>query len=198
MPADPELMRQVADRDERAFDLLFQRHRGAVLRRLLRIVRDPSRADDLLQEVFLRLWTRGSQWSGRGAPRAWLMQIATRLALNDLRAGRRRRQRPLEGPPGDPDAPDGGEPVWMIDASAVSPGEPAIAAERDEWLAALVASLPQGKREVLRLVHEEDMNVCEAAEELGIPVGTVKSRLHHARTELARQWKTLQERLGDI
>jgi RNA polymerase sigma-70 factor (ECF subfamily) len=199
MPPDCELMQRIVNRDERAFDLLFDRHRDALYGRLLRIVRSESRADDLLQEVFLRLWTRADQWAGRGAVRAWLMQIATNLALNDLRADRRRRTQPLETPPAPGEGDEEGlVPAWMADASVVQPGDAAASAEHGELLAALIASLPAEKQEVLRLTYEEDMNVREAAEELGIAVGTVKSRLHYARAELAQQWKALQDRLGDI
>ena len=97
MPTDPELMGQIAaggPEAEAAFDMLFGRHSSFVAARLGRMVRHGGAADDLLQEVFLRLWTRAEQWDGRGSLRAWLGRIATNLALNHLRSVRRRRLRP--------------------------------------------------------------------------------------------------------
>ena len=143
MPAERDLMRRIVQRDASAFDALFARHGPPVRLRLVSIVRDEAVADDLLQEVFLRLWTRAEQWDGRGELRAWLGRIATNLALNHLRSGRRRRQRPLE--------------------------VPAHAGE-----------------------DEEDKNLGEAAEQLGIPVGTVKSRLHYALKRLFEQWQEIE------
>lgn len=193
MPADRDLMRRIVQRDASAFDALFARHGPTIRLRLVSIVRDEAAADDLLQEVFLRLWTRAEQWDGRGELRAWLGRIATNLALNHLRSGRRRRQRPLEVPAhaGEGDE-EGYVPGWMIDEAAVGPDAAAELAERLEFLGRLVADLPEGKREVLRLVHEEDKNLGEAAEQLGIPVGTVKSRLHYALKRLFEQWHEIE------
>ncbi|MHC4718304.1 MAG: RNA polymerase sigma factor, partial [Planctomycetota bacterium] len=97
MPADEELMRRIADRDMAAFDAMFARHAEPIRRRLARLIRDRAAVEDLVQEVFLRLWTRADQWDGRGEPAAWLGRIATNLALNHLRSGKRRVER-LEPP----------------------------------------------------------------------------------------------------
>src|SRR5918911_756040 len=96
--ADRELLERIARRDACAFEVLFERHRETVRRRLGAIVRDEAAAEDLSQEVFLRVWTRAEQWDGRGAARAWLLRVATHLALNHLRSVRRRREEPLEIP----------------------------------------------------------------------------------------------------
>jgi len=204
MPSDPELVKRIAGggrEAEAAFDTLLARHSMFVAGRLGRMVRDAGAADDLRQEVFVRLWTRAAQWDGRGSLRAWLGAIATKLALNHLRSVRRRRQRSLETASAGVNGSTGGEPIdgtWLADASAEQPGDAAAAAELREQVARLLAALPARKRDVLRMVHVEDMNVREAAEELGIPVGTVKSRLFHAREAFARRWQALQQELGDM
>jgi RNA polymerase sigma-70 factor (ECF subfamily) len=191
-PADAELLSRIRTRDEAAFDALLARHRTAVRGRILRIVRDPATADDLVQEVFVRVWTRADQFAGRGSVRGWLMRTATNLALNHLRSARRRRQTPLEARPAEAEDEDL-VPAWMIDASTPRPDE---TAEQDERLALLrqtVGELSREKRDVLRLVHEEDLRLREAAEALGIPEGTVKSRLHHATRDLARLWRRVSD-----
>jgi len=181
--ADEILMRRVRDGDAAAFDALMARHAGAVRRRLASIVRDDHWADDLLQEVFLRLWQRADQWSGSGSVAGWLRRIAINLALNHLRSQRRRPQRPL---PGRADA-QAGEPDWLEDESAFDPADLLERAEMLERFRRSVDELPEAKREVLRLVHEEEKDIAAAAAELGIPEGTVKSRLHCSIKRIARQ-----------
>ena len=190
MESDFDLIRRVREHDGEAFDMLFARHGVPVRLHLQRIVRDAGIADDLTQEVFLRLWTRAEQWEGRGALAGWLLRIGTNLALNYLRSQRRHPQchqrRHLTGLA---EANSQRELVGdMEDACAVEPGEALDRSEQGERLRELVAGLSDQKREVLRLVYEEQMDLQQVAAALGIPPGTVKSRLHHARAELARQW----------
>ena len=91
---DGDLIQRVLCSDAAAFDALYERHASAVRWRLVQVVRDEAAADDLLQETFLRLWTRAEQWQGTGSVAGWLMRIATNLALNHLRSKRRRPARP--------------------------------------------------------------------------------------------------------
>jgi RNA polymerase sigma-70 factor (ECF subfamily) len=189
--SDPELLARVQAGDRDAFEALWARHRGAVRRRLLGMLRDAALAEDLEQETFYRLWTRAAQYDGRGTVGGWLGRIATNLALNALRSARRRRRAPLAppGPAGDEDEADR-IPGWMIDASAAAPDEVFERAERIDRLRRAMAELSEAKREVLRLVHEEDLRVRDAADRLGIPEGTAKSRLHHAMRALADRLDT--------
>ena len=143
--------------------------------------------------MFLRLWHRAGQWKGDGPLLAWLLRIATNLALNHIRSVRRRREQPLQPPP----AMDGEEedetrvPEWMIDASTLPPDEILAVAERRRLLRGLLTRLPEDGRRVIRLVYDGHLNTRQAATELGIPEGTVKSRIHHARKQIARSWRDL-------
>lgn len=196
MPTDRELMQQILAGDEDAFDVLFERHAPRVRHRLLRIVHNPAAADDLVQEVFLRLWTRGDQWQGSGSLAAWLLRVATNLALNHLRSVRRRRQRPLEWVQPEPDPEDDHDltPGWMVDEACLRPDEVFEQAEERSAIRALIDELPEHHQEVLRMVHEAEMGIADVATQLGIPAGTVKSRLHYARARLAAQWEGLSDR----
>ena len=193
MLSDRDLIERVLQRDARAFETLFERYEEPMRRHLARIVREDAAVKDLLQEVFLRVWTRGEQWNGLGPFKAWLYRVATNLALNHLRSVRRKREQPLEVPD---DWSDGDEedlvPAWMVDASALGPDAAAEWAERTELLGRFIDQLPEEKREVLRLVQQEDMDIRQIAEQLAIPVGTVKSRLFYARQMLARSWKQIE------
>ena len=191
MLSDQDLIMRMMQRDAHAFEVLFERYEGMMLRHLIRIVGDEAAAQDLVQEVFLRVWIRGEQWNGRGTFRAWLYRIGTNLALNHLRSVRRRREQPLQirddWDEGDED--ESPVPAWMIDASALGPDVALELTERRETFRRLVEKLPQEKREVFRLVHEMELSMRDAADELGIPEGTVKSRLYYARKQLSREWQ---------
>jgi RNA polymerase sigma factor (sigma-70 family) len=188
--SDRELIRLIAKGDEDAFEELFTKHRGVVFHRLRGIVRDGDIADDLLQETFLRVWTRAETWEGRGSAAPWVLRIATNLALNHLRTARRRREQSIEeSGPGPADESEETPPDWLEDASSLGPDAIFEEMENRRALRDLAGDLSEAKREVIRLLCDAEMDLREIAEELGIPQGTVKSRLHYATGELARKWK---------
>jgi RNA polymerase sigma-70 factor (ECF subfamily) len=182
------------ERDGRALEALFEQYGEMIRRHLARMAGDSAVAQDLLQETFLRVWTRAAQWDGRGSFKAWLYRIATNLALNHLRSVRRRKEQPL-GIAGEWDdaADEYVSPAWAIDAYTPEPEDVLEMAERHARYRRLVNRLPDDKREVLRLVHEAEMSLQDAADELGIPEGTVKSRLYYAKQRLAQEWRELNE-----
>lgn len=178
--------------DARAFDEFYARHRDAITRRLLSMVRDAALAEDVTQDTFLRVWLCAEQWDGRGSAGGWLARIATNLALNALRTVKRRRELMLEAPSLDDDD-DNFVPGWCVDDAALGPDALCEQADRRGLLQRLVAELPEEKREVIHLVHDRDMGIAEVAAALNIPTGTVKSRLHHARKTMAREYKEWEE-----
>ena len=169
-----ELIRRIRDGDEAALEDLIEESSRVLRAHLARYVA-PADVDDLLQELWLRVWERAGQWDGRGRPLAWLLAIATNLALNHLRG--RRNVVPLEALPTD-DVPD----VATLGCDAVVPGpeEQALWRERLGRVRRAMAQLPAEKQEALRLVRVEGYRLEEAARLLEIPLGTLKSRLHHA------------------
>jgi RNA polymerase sigma-70 factor, ECF subfamily len=192
---DEELLTAIAKQDADAFGEFFKRFEPQVNRHLNRISRDQATADDLSQDVFYRVWERAEQWSGKGSARSWLLTIATNLALNHIRTVKRRRERPLDPMP-DPYAEDDETlaPSWMIDESAVGADEQLERAERSQLLTGLVNELPDDKREVLQLVYNAELDIRDVAEQLGIPEGTVKSRMFHARRRLVDRWQAIEDR----
>ena len=91
-PSDQELIILIRDQSADAFETLSLRYRESIYRHVLHTVHDNDAAEDVVQEVFLRIWTRAEQWNGRGTFKAWLFRIATNLALNYLRALKKRTQ----------------------------------------------------------------------------------------------------------
>jgi len=190
MFSDQDLVQRILERDAHAFEALLERYAETIRRHLARLVDDDAAAQDLMQETFLRVWTRAEQWDGRGSFAGWLYRIATNLAFNYLRSMRRRREQPLETLVAEDEAEQDYLPAWMMDPS---PGPDAAfeSIERSERFRHLVQGLPEDKRDVLYLVHEMEMSIHDAADELGIPEGTAKSRLHYAKKRLAREWQDI-------
>ena len=170
---DRELMRRIASGEGDAFEAFYARHEGAVRRRLLGMLRDAASAEDVLQDVFLRLWTRRAEQAAVRAPKAWLLRIATNAALNHLRLVRRRRERPLSLEAnrweGDGTPADAAAPSWLADAASLGPDVVAEQSERHRALWRLVGELPESKRDVMRLVYEAEMEVREALRRAGLP-----------------------------
>ena len=190
------VQQQSADPDwaSDAFEALYERTHEGVRRRLLSIVHSETAAEDLLQETFLRVWLHSEQWNGQGAFHAWLYRIAANLAFNWLRSLRRRPEQPLVMPDEgawdewSDDAPPIA-PGWLVDDMALGPQAALEVSERSARLAGLIDSLPAEKREVFRLVHEMELSIRDAAGQLGVPEGTVKSRLHYAGQKLRQEWR---------
>lgn len=182
-PDDAQLMARVCRGDRDAFALLVDRHKDALVGYLARLTGSPDRAQDLAQEAFLRLLrASGSYGSYReqGHLAAFLYRIATNLVRSEAR--RERRWRVL---------------VPELRRPAIEPAAPAgpqrlLQRELQGRLAEAVARLPLALRAPLVLYEIEEWSQRDIARALGCPEGTVKSRLHRARSrlreELAAYW----------
>ena len=189
---DQALMKKVQSGDKLAFDLLYERYQGVIRCYLLRIVHsEAAAADDVTQDVFLRVWIHAHQWSAKGRFKAWLFRIATNLAFDALRAANRHPEQPLSDPDSQPVAEDEvySFQAWIVDTSTLEPDIAVEMAERQRHLWRLIDQLPEEKRMVLSLVAEMEMSIQTVAERLGIPEGTVKSRLHYARHWVSQNWQ---------
>ena len=186
--SDPQLIIQIQAGDNAAFETLFARYRMAMQAHIAQIIREPAATEDLVQEVFLRVWTRAEQWQGNGSVKGWLYRIATNLSLNHLRSVKRRPQQPLEIPTddGEDDSP---VPGWMVDASALTPETQLEIVEQQKLLGQLINDLPPDKQDVFRMFYSDEMDLHSVASALAIPEGTVKSRLYHSRKKIAEQLK---------
>jgi RNA polymerase sigma-70 factor (ECF subfamily) len=145
---------------------LFHQHSSALLAYALRLTDgDRGRAEDVVQETLLRAWRHPEAMAPeRGAPRAWLFAVARRIAVD---AHRRRGARPAEV----------GDDALALIADPVDEVERAL----ESWLVAdALSALTASHREVLLETYFRGRTVSEAAEVLGVPAGTVKSRTHYA------------------
>jgi RNA polymerase sigma factor (sigma-70 family) len=163
-PTDASLARDAAGGDTGAFEQLYRRHAGRVHGAVLRLVGyDHGRAEELVQEAFVRAWQKLGSFRHESAFGTWLYRLAVNTALMSLRA---RHNDPLR---------DSGE---ELPESADAP--PFCPVERDE-LTAAIGRLPPRARAVLVLHDIEGWKHHEIAEELGMAVGSSKAQLHRAR-----------------
>ncbi len=169
---DKCLVERSAMGDQVAFRILFDRHAPNVLRFLERILSDASLAEDVCQEAFVRLWRKaGSFQPERGTFSAWLFRTAANLAFNRL-ALRSSTEVQIENW----DLRSNKNPEETVDA--------AVTHERSRLLHQALQRLSPGDRAIIVLRQLEDRSVAEVADLLGIPEGTVKSRLHYAMHRL--------------
>jgi RNA polymerase sigma-70 factor (ECF subfamily) len=187
---DQEILELIQQHQARAFELLYERYESAIYRHLSHIVGETAAAEDLLQETFLRVWMHADQWNAQGSVKGWLFRIATNLALNHLRSRRRRPEQPLEAPVNLEDDEAVDAPAWLVDTASLGPDALLDLTEQYSRLQQVLQNLSEDKRELLRLVHQKEMSLRDAADELGIPEGTAKSRLHYARQQLRREMQT--------
>lgn len=178
--SDAQLVRLTLSGCERAAGELVERFERPVFSLIVRMVRDPALAEDLAQETFIKVLTRLSTYDDRYRFSSWIFKIAHNTVLDYLR-----RPNPVSH-----SLDSGGENVSGNGASPESQGaSPFELAERGELAAALDAAIQQLQpdyREMVLLRYQEDLSYEEIADVLDLPVGTVKSYLHRARAQLAR------------
>jgi RNA polymerase sigma factor (sigma-70 family) len=163
--------------DPDAFGQLYEQHVRAVYNHAFWITADWSVAEELTAMTFLEAWRQHDRIELEGGSlRPWLLGIATNTARNITRSARRRRAAMSRLPQGEAVAPDfADEAVSRLDD-----------AERLSAVHAVLAKLRRTEREVLALCVWSGLDYAAAAEALGIPVGTVRSRLSRARTKLRK------------
>jgi len=145
-----------AETVERSFDAFYAAHRDSIYRGVLVATRNPQRAEDAVQEAFMRAFDQWEKVRHHDRPRAWV----ARVALNVATSWWRRHRREQENPPDRPAPPD----VRPIDGELVR----------------LVWALPKRQRQVVALRVLADLSVADTAAALGVAEGTVKATLHRA------------------
>jgi len=182
--SDIELMKGIQRREEAVFETFKRRHEGTLRLHLRRYV-GPGDVDDLMQEVLLRLWDRAGQWDGSGSPLAWLLRIATNLALNHIRDTRSKNLTSLVTDQED----EMGDPTPAFETATASADEAARMRDEASRLLDLMGQMPEDKRTVLHMARLEQTKLQDIAYQLGVPLGTIKSRLHSATQWLAERWE---------
>jgi RNA polymerase sigma-70 factor (ECF subfamily) len=162
-----ELLRR--RRYEGAFGLLLDRYQEKVFRLAFSILREAGRAEEVTQDIFLKLWKALPVYDGRASPATWLYAITRNTCYSASRRESSRKTVPIE------------------DYEPPSPHETTL--EHAE-IGQLLERLPEAQREVITLFYLEDRSVHDVAQMLDLPQGTVKSHLHRARQALAEMMRS--------
>ena len=171
-----------------AFETLVEQYRQDLFRFLMRFVGSPATADDLFQETFLQVHQSAHTFDPTKRLKPWLFTIAANKARDHLRRNKRQKAAPLSASI-DGASGDGATFVDLMEADMELPPETAQGRETAELVRQLVSEMPEHLREVLLLAYFNQLSYKEVAENLGIPLGTVKSRLHAAVGTFAQLWK---------
>ncbi len=176
-PDDDALIAASQRGDDAAFGMLVRRHQRAVHRLAWSLTRSASDADDLTQETFVRAWRAIARFELGQPVFPWLARIVTNTAYSLFRHRRRRPEQSIE-----PLVEQGMQ--WGVDDD---PAAHADRSERDARLRACFEQLAPEHQSVLALRVMQDLSYEQIAQALGVPVGTVMSRLSRARAELKRR-----------
>jgi RNA polymerase sigma-70 factor, ECF subfamily len=172
-PADFDLIERIRKRDPDGLAAAYDRYGSLAFSLFLRITRDRSVAEDLLQELFMRVWNRARDFDpAKGALGVWIVSIARNMAIDHIRSAQARfgtRLRSIENV----------DPL----AFAQSAGEPESVMDRSRTVKTALSNLTSNERKVLELAYFEGCSQSEIAKRLQEPLGTVKTWM---RTGLGR------------
>lgn len=181
---DPDLIRRIREGDVSAFEQLFNSHQKRVYNLIYRMVGNEQDAADLTQEAFVRIFSARHRLNSEGAFLAWMRTIATNLCRDHFRKCKRTiKADSLD----EPIAFDGDEIQKEVEDWSTNPERTFEKKELQAGVQEALNTLSEEHRAVVVLHHIEGMDVRDIARELGIPEGTVKSRLARARDELKRK-----------
>jgi RNA polymerase sigma-70 factor (ECF subfamily) len=172
--------------DQAAFESLVRRYETELYGYLRRYLGNAEMAEDVFQATFLQVHLKQEQFEEGRRFRPWLYTIATNQAIDAQRRNKRHRMVSLDKHTGEDDI---GTLVDMLAGDGQTATEQLQAEEARDWVRSAVDDLPEPLRAALVLVYHQGMKYREAADVLGIPVGTVKSRLHSALLKLNEAWQ---------
>ncbi len=178
----PALVELAKQGDDEAFGILVDEYKGKIYNYVSRMLHDPTEAEDVAQEVFIRAYENLMGFRGAASFQTWLYRIASNLAIDAARARNRRDvgafslDRPV--------ATDDGQLERELPTGERGPDGQVESTELQEIVAEALTELSPKLRMVISLFDIEGLSYREIADVLGCPVGTVKSRLFNARNQL--------------
>lgn len=192
-PSDETLVSRYVKGDRSALRTLIDRHKNDLLRFLTRLTGDRDAAEDAFQETFLQFHLSARRFDPSRKFKPWIFTIAANKARDAMRRKGRRPALGLSAPVG---GSGGGSPIEFVDLMEMPGPRPEAdldAREQQELVAKAMDSLSFTLREVLLLAYFQRLSYAQIAEDLDIPLGTVKSRLHSAVATFAKNYGKLVE-----
>jgi len=187
--SDVQLMLDVKAGDEQSFELLLQRYRTPLVNFLYRMVRSREQAEDLAQEVFIRVYRAREEYVPSAKFTTWLFRIATNLALNSLRDHRYQKMEMSIDAPLTADAEGGDERPFEVADKHATVEQDLVEQERKKMIRRAIEKLPEKQRAAVLLHKYQELDYAEIAKILSCSESALKSLLFRAyevlRVELA-------------
>ncbi len=196
--SDEVLFERYRKGDNASLRTLIERHHVDLLRFLYRLVGDQAGAEDVFQDTFLQIHVSAGTFDATRRFRPWLFTIAANKARDYLRKKGRRRMLELSAPIGGGNGgANGGDDsgtasIDLLEVRIPSPNARLDQTELNQQVQRALATLSPTLREILLLAYFQRLSYAQIADDLGIPLGTVKSRLHAAVAGFGRAWKQSQ------
>ncbi|MCZ7586417.1 MAG: sigma-70 family RNA polymerase sigma factor [Deltaproteobacteria bacterium] len=182
-----ETVDRVRQGEAEAFEALVKQYQGRIFALAYRMVRSEAEAADLTQEIFVRVWEKLHTFRGEAKFSTWLLQLAGNHCKNRLKYLKRRHYNMHD--PLDPPANEDDGPHRQIADPGRGPDDLVAGSRMRTLVREKLEELSEEQRTVLVLRDIEDLDYEEIADATGLPLGTVKSRIHRGRVELARLLK---------
>jgi RNA polymerase sigma-70 factor (ECF subfamily) len=186
--SDEDLLIRFCRKQTEAFGVLVRRYERELYGYLRRYLGDATLAEDVFQNTFLQLYLKSGQYEPGRPFRPWLYTIATNQAIDALRRTGRHQAVSLDVERESAGEGEAQTLMELLENREPGPAEQAHGQERRERIRASVDQLPDFLRQVLVMAYYQGLKYREIADVLGIPVGTVKSRLHAALVKLQEAW----------
>ena len=185
---DEELLERFNfQKDSRALEVLIQRYESPLFNYLFRYLGNREAAEDVFQASFLQVYSKSDQFDPSKKFKPWLYTVATNQAIDYQRRNHRKITISLDVSYGSEADESTGSLQEILESAEKDPSFSMDTAEQAQRVRAAVDELPDILRETVNLVYFEDLKYKDAADILGVPVGTVKSRLHAAMKKLAEK-----------
>jgi RNA polymerase sigma-70 factor (ECF subfamily) len=188
---DRELVTRAKKGDNAAFQRLLQKYKKSVYYMLLKMVKNPDDADDLTQEAFAKAFNSIEKFDSKYAFSTWLFRIATNNCIDFIRKKRVQTvsiDAPVEGD-------DGSSMSFDIRDDRLDPNDALLKKQRKKYLTLAIRRLPEKYRVLVELRYFRELSYEEVAQELDIPLGTVKAQLFRARELLSQELKNVQKEM---
>jgi RNA polymerase sigma-70 factor, ECF subfamily len=173
--SDEALMKAIAAGDQSAMRTLYLRHNASVFRFIARTLNDAGRAEDLVSEVFIDVWSQADHFQGRSQVLTWILSIARHKALSALLAQRRRGIAEIDD-----------TAMELIEDSSDTPEQMILVQDCSAQLRTCLALMSREHREIIDLVYYQEKSVEEVAAVIQMRKSTVKTRMFYARKRLAQ------------
>ena len=190
--SDEHLLGAYARGEMEAMEVLLARYKGPLFHFVLRLVRERGKAEDLLQESFLRMVEHAASFQGNSSVKTWLFRIARNLCIDEMRRQKHRRHPSLDAPSGNSEG-EGQTLYERLPHTGAGPDRSMVDRDLAQRMSKAIDDLPEDQREVFVLRQVQNLSFKEIGDVTGVSENTVKSRMRYALERLQRALSDYQE-----